>query len=64
MEFASSNGGFGQQREMVDVSAMGLTCANCTKAVTELPFQPNADRPVFCRDCNRERRKNFAPRRF
>jgi CxxC-x17-CxxC domain-containing protein len=49
---------------MVDVSAMGLKCAECGVAVTELPFEPKADRPVYCRDCNRARRQNFGPRKF
>ena len=26
------------------------TCAECG-AATEVPFQPKADRPVYCRDC-------------
>jgi len=41
---------------MYDVSAMGLKCADCTAAINELPFEPKADRPVFCRDCNRNHR--------
>jgi len=44
-------------RQIYDVSAMGLKCADCGAAITELPFEPKADRPVFCRDCNRNRRK-------
>lgn len=43
---------------MHDVSALGLTCASCSTAITELPFQPTADRPVYCRDCNRNRTNN------
>ncbi len=44
-------------RQMVDVSAMGLSCAGCGVGITELPFQPSSDRPVYCRDCNRNRRQ-------
>ncbi|KKU47604.1 MAG: hypothetical protein UX68_C0032G0043 [Parcubacteria group bacterium GW2011_GWA2_46_9] len=46
-------------RPMVDVSSMGLKCANCNTDIKELPFQPSTDRPVYCRDCNRQRRQNF-----
>lgn len=49
---------------MVDVSSMNLSCATCGVAITELPFQPSADRPVYCRDCNRKRKANFGPSRF
>ena len=38
-------------RQMFDVSAMGLKCADCGAPITELPFEPKADRPVYCRDC-------------
>ncbi len=43
----SSGGGFGgyQQREMYPA-----VCAQCG-VNTEVPFQPRADRPVYCRDC-------------
>jgi len=47
---------------MVDVSAMGLKCAECGVDIKELPFEPKADRPVYCRDCNRARRQSFGPR--
>ncbi len=57
-------GGYGNRggftpRPLVDVSALGLKCANCGADITELPFQPSTDRPVYCRDCNRQRRQNF-----
>ncbi len=51
-----NNGGF--SRQMYDVSAMGLKCADCGAAINELPFEPKADRPVYCRDCNRNHRKD------
>ncbi len=39
-------GGYGQsERQMYDV-----TCANCGKPTT-VPFKPNGERPVYCRDC-------------
>jgi CxxC-x17-CxxC domain-containing protein len=35
------------------------TCADCGKE-TEVPFKPDPNRPVYCRECYRKRR----PRRF
>jgi CxxC-x17-CxxC domain-containing protein len=26
-------------------------CAGCEKEITELPFEPSPDRPIYCRDC-------------
>jgi len=42
-------GGFGggQRREMFDVQ-----CAECGK-MTQVPFNPRGDRPVYCSDCFR-----------
>ncbi|MBI4837129.1 MAG: hypothetical protein HY813_01840 [Candidatus Portnoybacteria bacterium] len=36
-------------------------CAECGAEITELPFKPAEDRPVYCRDCHRNKRP---PRRF
>lgn len=44
-------------RQMHDVTAMGLKCAECSVDITELPFEPRGDRDVYCRDCNRNRRR-------
>ncbi len=38
-------GGGGLRREMFPA-----VCSNCGKD-TEVPFQPRADRPVYCREC-------------
>ena len=35
-------------------------CADCGKEITELPFEPSGDRPIYCRDCHAKRR----PQRF
>jgi CxxC-x17-CxxC domain-containing protein len=42
-----NRGGMGQNRsrQLYDV-----VCAQCG-AVTQVPFQPRGDRPVYCRDC-------------
>ncbi|MBP9774191.1 MAG: hypothetical protein KBD00_06260 [Candidatus Peribacteraceae bacterium] len=37
-------------RQMFDVDA---TCAKCGAHISQLPFQPSGDRPVYCSDCNR-----------
>lgn len=31
-------------------------CADCEKEITELPFEPAPDRPIYCRDCWTKRR--------
>jgi CxxC-x17-CxxC domain-containing protein len=40
------------------------TCSQCGAAITELPFEPDGDRPLFCRDCHRQRMQNRPARRF
>ena len=37
--------------------SVNLTCAQCGAQITELPFEPKGDRPVYCRDCNRTYRQ-------
>ncbi|MEK7680491.1 MAG: CxxC-x17-CxxC domain-containing protein [Patescibacteria group bacterium] len=37
-------------RQMYDVD---LTCAKCGAHISQLPFQPSGDRPVYCSECNR-----------
>ena len=46
------NGGNSQlgPRQMYEV-----VCSACGR-VTEVPFQPNASKPVYCRDCYEDRR--------
>jgi len=41
---------FGTDRQMYDVD---LTCAKCGTHISQLPFQPSGDRPVYCNECNR-----------
>ncbi|MCD4809113.1 MAG: hypothetical protein GQ469_02915 [Methanosarcinales archaeon] len=48
-----SKGGFGP-REMHKA-----TCADCGQE-TEVPFVPDPDRPVYCRECY----KNHRPKRY
>ena len=60
MSFDQQGGFGGGARGMVDVSSMGLKCAGCGASITELPFMPKSDRPVYCRDCNRNRKSDGA----
>ncbi|MBA3047394.1 hypothetical protein KKC83_01775 [Patescibacteria group bacterium] len=49
-----NNNSFGQ-RTMVQGK---WTCSECGAEITELPFQPDGERPIFCRDCHRQRRNS------
>ncbi len=59
----TGGGGFGggfnrgprAPRQMFDVD---LTCAGCGGKITQLPFQPTGDKPVYCRDCMQARRNS------
>lgn len=31
-------------------------CSKCSKDITELPFEPDISRPIYCRECNRDRK--------
>ncbi|KPJ55037.1 hypothetical protein AMJ47_01940 [Parcubacteria bacterium DG_72] len=31
-------------------------CSECKAKITELPFEPAPDRPIYCKDCWRNRR--------
>lgn len=52
------------QRQLFDVTDLGLTCTECGAAIKELPFQPTKRDDgtfgrIYCQDCNRARRKSF-----
>ncbi|MFA5062078.1 MAG: CxxC-x17-CxxC domain-containing protein [Patescibacteria group bacterium] len=49
----------GATRQMYDVD---LTCAKCGAHISQLPFQPSGDRPVYCSDCNRAFRQDRGDR--
>ena len=38
-------------------------CADCGKEITELPFEPSPDRPIYCRDCWAKKRAE-RPQRY
>ncbi|MFA6322125.1 MAG: CxxC-x17-CxxC domain-containing protein [Candidatus Buchananbacteria bacterium] len=56
-----NNGNDFGQRPMVKGN---WTCSECGASITELPFEPDGDRPIFCRDCHRKRKQNRPMRRF
>ena len=31
-------------------------CSECGAEITELPFEPSGDRPLYCRECHTKRR--------
>ncbi|MDO8559340.1 MAG: hypothetical protein Q7R84_03330 [bacterium] len=33
-------------------------CSECEAPITELPFAPAPDRPIYCRDCWQKRRNS------
>lgn len=41
------------QREMIHGN---WKCSDCGINITELPFEPSPDRPVYCKDCWAKRR--------
>lgn len=54
----SNRGGFGAPREMYNA-----ICSDCG-AETQVPFKPDPDRPVYCRDCLPNHRKPRESRRY
>ena len=47
------SGGARAPRQMYSVN---VSCAECGTQITELPFQPSGDKPVYCRACMQARR--------
>jgi len=54
---------FQSDRQMFDVN---IDCAECGTKITQLPFEPSGDKPVYCSNCLRARRDNRprAPRQM
>lgn len=44
---------FGPRKPMIQGK---WTCSQCGAEITELPFEPDGTRPIYCRDCHRARR--------
>jgi len=56
MAFKKFNSGRRFQRQMFHGH---WTCADCGKEITELPFEPTAGRPVYCKECWAKRREKM-----
>ena len=52
--------GFNDDRQMHDVD---VNCAKCNAHISQLPFVPSGDRPVYCADCNRSYREQRSTER-
>jgi len=50
------NGGGSSRGNMGNREMYSVTCAECG-AETQVPFKPNNDRPVYCRDCYQKQRQ-------
>ncbi|MDD5144992.1 MAG: hypothetical protein PHW72_02620 [Candidatus Pacebacteria bacterium] len=60
MAFDNFNGGNKNfpPREMVKGN---WKCSECAKEITELPFAPAPDRPIYCKDCwGKKRAERFS----
>jgi CxxC-x17-CxxC domain-containing protein len=42
---------FGGKRFSREMHKGHWTCTGCGTEITELPFEPSLDRPVYCREC-------------
>lgn len=56
-KFGGSDDRGGFQRRMYQGN---WKCSECGAEITELPFEPSGDRPLYCRECHAKRR----PQRF
>ncbi len=54
----SGGGHGGHDRDARPVQMHSATCAKCNKTC-EVPFRPNGERPVFCKDCFGSQRDSF-----
>ncbi|MBU4332321.1 hypothetical protein KKD19_04620 [Patescibacteria group bacterium] len=63
MTFRDNSGGNFPPRRMVQGN---WTCSDCGKKITELPFEPSPDSPVYCRECWLKKRdqRSDRPRRM
>lgn len=47
---------FGEKRPPLKMHQGSWKCSDCGTEITELPFEPSADRPVYCKECWSKRR--------
>lgn len=56
---AGGGGGGGMSRGPRQMYQVDVNCAQCGTHITQLPFQPSMDRPIYCFDCNKTRRGSY-----
>jgi len=52
-KFDGEQGGSFAPREMIKGN---WKCTDCGVEITEMPFEPSPDRPVYCKECWSKRR--------
>lgn len=57
----------GGPRQMFDITALAITCAECGAAIDKLPFEPTKKEDgtygrLYCFDCNKNRMRSRPPR--
>jgi len=57
------------QRQMFDITALGITCEECGADIKQLPFEPTQKEDgtygkLYCYECNKKRSKDRGPRNF
>lgn len=56
MEFDKNNDGGQRDFAPRPMIKGNWKCSDCGVEITELPFEPAQDRPIYCRDCWKKRR--------
>ncbi len=56
------------QRQMHDITSLGIKCAECGATIEQLPFEPTKRDDgtfgnLYCYECNKKRRRDRGPRR-
>ena len=44
------------ENKKFEMHQVDVKCSECGAQITELPFEPAPDRPVYCRECNYKRK--------
>lgn len=55
-----NNQKYSNDRQMVKGN---WTCSECGASITELPFEPDGERPLFCKNCHKQKMQN-RPKRY
>ena len=40
-----------------ELHKVDVKCSECGTQISELPFVPDPERPVYCRECNNKRKQ-------